>query len=597
MDKLVVAIDIETHDPRLKFLGSGAIRRDGFIIGVGMYSPGLYNDFYKIDSPIVADVLGDPEITKVFHNGVYDLDWLMNGYDLPVNGRCEDTMTRESLLDSYAFSYSLDSCCERRGVTGKNKEDTIDAFWKGYGGKGKAVEHLKDIPFPIVGKYCIQDCKATFDLYTVQQSLLEQQGLVNANDIEVRLYPLLMRMRRNGFRINTSARAVLSDKFNIDYDDGIRELEKQYHITDLSLNSATQLETIWKQEGIPIEYTSTGRPSFAVGVLEKCTSPVAEKIKHLRALQKTLNTFIDAGFVDGQFNGHIYSTFYPAKRDEGGTVTGRWSSQNINLQQIPARKEKFGGEIRSLFIPENGCLLGAFDYKQIEYRVFTHFATGPGSVETQARFNADPDLDYHQMTLDMMGWTDRHLAKNFNFGSIYGLGSRSFAERFRGSLLSAHPEADPDNLFPLAQSLMNEYFHKVTFAKPTCNRIQEVATKRGYVRTLSGRHQRLPPDGKVYKMVNYLIQGSASDILKKGLVDAWDEGVFNTLIMHAVVHDENVFSIPCTKEGFEACQTFYRCMTNSYKLKIPVGVDTEIGPDWGHCSMDNWNEFQKEFKA
>lgn len=598
------AIDIETHDPHLKDWGPGSIRKDGFIIGIGCYCPDMnIDEFYKPDDPMIAKILADETITKIFHNGVYDLDWIMNGeLHLPVNGRCEDTMTRETLLDSYAFSYSLDACCSRRGVVGKNKGETIDEYWRQIGGKGKAVEHLKDVPFAIVGKYCRQDCKATYDLFEAQQPLLEQEGLLNANEIEVRLYPLIMDMRKNGFKVNTTELFKLDDQFQDEYDTGMAELEKTYGFAEgtLSLNSANDLVKIWKQEGLPIEYTETGKPSFAAAVLDDCQHPVAAKIKHLKGLIKTQSFF--TSWIDLMQDKHLYPSFYPAKRDNGGTVTGRWSSQNPNLQQVPAREDKHGKEIRSLFIPEEGCLLGAFDYKQIEYRVFTHFASGEGAEAAQRQFNENPNTDYHQMTIDLMGWGDlgkegRHLAKNLNFGSIYGLGPRSFAVKFKQNLLHNHPERDPDNLFPVAQALMNEYFRKVPFVKPTCNKIMEVGQKRGYVKTLSGRRQRMPLDNGAYKLINYLIQGSAADILKKGIVEAWDKGVFKVLKLHAQIHDEIVFSIPQTKEGYEACKTLYDCMAHAYPTKIPLGVDTEIGPDWGHCDMDNWEAFEHEYSV
>ena len=599
---MLAAIDIETHDPHLKEWGPGSIRKDGYIIGIGCYCPELnIDDFFTPHDSRIKELLADETITKIFHNGVYDLDWIMNGPDhLTVKGRCEDTMTRETLLDSYAFSYSLDACCQRRGVVGKNKGETIDEYWRQIGGKGKAVEHLKDIPFGIVGKYCRQDCRATYNLFMAQQPLLEKQGLLNANDIECRLYPLLMDMRKNGFRINMSELFRLGDQFQEEYDSGIRELEHTYGFPEstLSLNAARDLYKIWKQEGLPIEYTSTGKPSFAAAVLDDCHHPIAKQIKHLKGLIKTQAFF--NSWVDLAQDSHLYPSFFPAKRDDGGTVTGRWSSQNPNLQQVPAREDKHGKEIRSLFIPEEGCLLGAFDYKQIEYRVFTHFASGEGAEAAQKQFNENPNTDYHQMTIDLMGWGDlgkegRHLAKNLNFGSIYGLGPKSFAVKFKQNLLHNHPERDPDNLFPVAQSLMNEYFRKVPFVKPTCNKIMEKGQRRGYVKTLSGRRQRMPLDNSAYKLINYLIQGSAADLLKKGLVDAWERGVFKVLKLHAQVHDEVVFSIPKTKEGYEACKTLYECMANAYQLKIPLGVDTEIGPDWGHCDMTTWKEFENEF--
>lgn len=596
---MLASIDIETKDPHLKEWGPGSIRKDGFIIGIGCYCPekGI-DEFFLPSNTIIQDILKDETITKIFHNGVYDLDWIMNGPDhLTVNGRCEDTMTRETLLDSYAFSYSLDACCQRRGVIGKNKGETIDEYWKQIGGKGKAIENLDKIPFSVVGKYCRQDCKATYNLYMAQQPLLEKEDLLNANDIECRLYPLLMDMRKNGFRINMSELFRLGDQFQEEYDNGMHELERTYGFEDgtLSLNASSDLYKIWKQEGLPIEYTATGKPSFAAAVLDDCPHPVAAKIKHLKGLIKTQAFF--NSWVDLAQDSHLYPSFFPAKRDDGGTVTGRWSSQNPNLQQVPAREDKHGKEIRSLFIPEEGCYLGAFDYKQIEYRVFTHFASGEGAVDAQRQFNENPNTDYHQMTIDLMGWNDlgkegRHLAKNLNFGSIYGLGPKSFATKFKQNLLHNHPERDPDNLFPVAQSLMNEYFRKVPFVKPTCNKIMEVGQRKGYVKTLSGRRQRMPLDNGAYKLINYLIQGSAADLLKKALVDAWEKGVFKTLKLHAQVHDEIVFSIPQTKEGYEACKTLYECMTTAYQLKIPLGVDTEIGPDWGHCTMDNWESFK-----
>ena len=601
---MLAAIDIETHDPHLKEWGPGSIRKDGYIIGIGCYCPELnIDDFFTPHDSRIKELLADETITKIFHNGVYDLDWIMNGPNhFEVKGRCEDTMTRETLLDSYAFSYSLDACCQRRGVVGKNKGETIDEYWRQIGGKGKAVEHLKDIPFGIVGKYCRQDCRATYNLFIAQQPLLEAQNLLNANDIECRLYPLLMDMRKNGFRINMPELFRLGDQFQEEYDSGIRELEHTYGFTEgtLSLNAAKDLYKIWKQEGLPIEYTSTGKPSFAAAVLDDCHHPIAKQVKHLKGLIKTQAFF--NSWVDLAQDSHLYPSFFPAKRDDGGTVTGRWSSQNPNLQQVPAREDKHGTEIRSLFIPEEGCLLGAFDYKQIEYRVFTHFASGEGAVDAQRQFNENPNTDYHQMTIDLMGWGDlgkegRHLAKNLNFGSIYGLGPKSFAVKFKQNLLHNHPERDPNNLFPVAQSLMNEYFRKVPFVKPTCNKIMEEGQRKGYVKTLSGRRQRMPLDNGAYKLINYLIQGSAADLLKKGLVNAWERGVFKVLKLHAQVHDEIVFSIPKTKEGYEACKTLYECMANAYQLRIPLGVDTEIGPDWGHCGMTTWKEFENEFKG
>ena len=460
---MVAAIDIETKDPHLKEYGPGSIRKDGYIIGIGIYCPEMeIASFFRPEDPMVKQILSNENIVKVLHNGVYDLDWIENGYDIEVRGRCEDTMTRETLLDSYAYSYSLDACCQRRGVEGKNKADTIDAWYTANGFKGKAIENLDKVPFDIVGKYCVQDCKATYDLYFAQQPLLEEQNLLKANDIECRLYPLLMNMKRNGIRVDMKKLLTFMDQIEDEYETGIAEMEQKYGFAEgtLSLNSAKDIEKMWRAEHLPIEYTATGKPSFAVAVLEDCPHPLAEKIQHLRGLTKTL-AFLNS-WVDYSIDGHIHPCFYPAKRDDAGTVTGRWSSGNPNMQQVPARAEKHGKEIRSLFIPEDDCILGAFDYKQIEYRVFIHFAEGPGADAARKEF-PEHDVDYHWTVQTMMGWVTgdkdkdkeyRHITKNLNFGSIYCMGARSFAAKFKKPLLKAHPDADPDNLVPLADSLM-----------------------------------------------------------------------------------------------------------------------------------------------
>lgn len=600
----IAVIDIETSDPYISEFGPGAIRGLGRILGVGIYCPSQNIDgYFDVSEEIVNIVMNDPSLTKVFHNGVYDLQWLVNGPDhLSYSGRIEDTMTREALLDSYEDHYDLDSCCRRRGLTGKNKGDTIEDFWKKAGGRGKAITNLDKIPRQIVAKYCQQDCRATYDLFMSQVQPLHDQNLDEVNDLECRLYPFLIALMGSGFRLDWDKRSALSEQLNEEYSKLEKELFNKYG--PFNINSGADLANIWRKEGIPIEYTSRGSPSFSAGVMEKCKHPIAHTIQHMKAITKCLTAFVDGAFVDKRYQGRIYSSFYPMKRDEGGTITGRWSSRDINLQQIPARGDKWGKEIRSMFIPEDGMALAAFDYKQIEYRMFAHFAAAsraPGSEHIVETFKKNPDTDYHEMGQRLMGWMDmgkegRHLVKNFGFGSVYGMGPKSFAEKFASSLLHAHPEADPDNLLPLATSLMNEYFAKVPFVKPTQQQIMHVAQTRGYVRTVGGRRQRMPPDNGVYKLVNYLCQGSAADVMKKGLADAWDAGVFGTgaVIPHAVVHDEAVCSFTPNKEGVEAMRTLKECMANAYKLTIPIGVDTEVGPDWGHCNDDNWQEICKQ---
>lgn len=606
----IAAVDIETDDPGLKTYGAGAIRNYGEILTVAVYCPdwgidGWYTWDQFIEDDEILALMADPDVVKVFHNGVYDMNWLQLWGEIEVNN-IDDTMTRETLLDAYALSYSLDNCCMRRGVQGKNKGDTIDKWYAEHVGKGKAIEHLKEIPVEIVGKYNLQDVHATYDLYFAQQPLLEQQNLIQCNDIERKLYPWLMLTKNSGFRLDIKKRQELSEKLNTEYE----RLENEFVSTYGKVNTGSylEMEQLWKKLGLPVTYTDSGRPSFAHEILAETDHPVAALILKIRALEKLLNTYIDGNFVDLAWKGHLYPDLYPAKRDEGGTVTGRFSSSTPNIQNVSAREEKHGEEVRSLFIPEKeGMLLGAFDYKQIEYRVFIHFAYGPGVEEAQQLFrDKHGDVDYHQMIQELMGWyfpddkkktkAFRHVTKNVNFGSIYGLGARSFAERFKEPLLNAHPDWT-GTPFQLAKEVLDSVKMKVPFIDSTCKLVQRTGERRGYVKTVSGRRQRFPPDHKAYKLVNYLVQGSAGDIIKKAIVDSWEAGVWDVLIPHAMVHDELVFSIPDTKEGYEACLKLKECMCNAYTLKVPLGVDTEIGPDWGHCNEENWEQFANKWRS
>lgn len=591
----VCAVDIETYDPLLKQRGAGSISGQGYIIGVGLYMPHRSKFYTKLELELKR-VLEDPNIIKVFHNGVYDLDWLCNGqWKCKVNGRIEDTMTRETLIHTYAQSFSLDNCCKTYGIKGKYKEG-IETYYKG---KGKAVANLDKIPIDIVGQYCLADCEATYNLYQQQQPFLEKEELEGVNDCECDLYPIVIEMRKNGIRIDLPKIYETTEVLTNEYNTSLNELSQKYNISNLSLSKSADLVKIFNKENIPIKYTEKGHASFTSDILADIEHPVAKQIYHTRATQKLISTFLK-NWPEMAINGRLHCTLYPSKRDVGGTVTGRWSSQNPNLQQVPAREDKHGTLFRSLFLPDEGCLLGAFDYKQIEYRVFLHFALGKGAEITRQAFQIHPDIDYHQMTVDMLEWGDlgkegRHLAKCLNFGVLYGLGARSFAYRFKHALLDNHPERKEEDLLAIAQSLLNEYYLKVPFVRPTIKGIEQIGYKRGYVKTVLGRRQRMPPDQKAYKLVNYLIQGTASDIIKQAMVNAYKAKIFDVLKIHFPVHDELVFSIPQTKEGYQACLELQNIMTSVFQLRVPLGVDTEIGEDWGHCNKENFINFGKRW--
>ena len=284
--------------------------------------------------------------------------------------------------------------------------------------------------------------------------------------------------------------------------------------------------------------------------------------------------------------------------------------KNPNLQNIPARETKhghksYGPEMRELFIPENDCWMFACDYSQIEYLLLAHFAQGPQAEWFREQANAG--VDFHTAVQQSMNFPERTIVKTLNYGKMYGMGINKMMQLnyVVFSKLAADRGMDILQFCTWINDLYNE---KMPVIKDTMLSIQNLAKVQGYVTSLSGRHHHRPrpyfdpTTGKwndgIYKMTNYLIQGSAADILKKGLLDAWNSGVFNILKMHITVHDENVCSVPKVKEGVEAAAELEACMNNAYKdrLLVPMKAVGGIGDNWnGKHAEDDWQKLRETY--
>jgi DNA polymerase-1 len=582
---MVVAVDIETYDPNIDTLGSGSIRGDGTVLVAGLYDGHEYHAC-RPGTPSwdkLRDILADETVTKVAHNGVYDYDWLQNGLGLHINGRMEDTMTRAGLLNEYAGRYDLDACCLREGVEGKNKADTLDAWWAQQGGHGVAIRNLVMFPASIVDKYNAQDCKATYDLYMAQQPKLKELDLLGANDIEVGQYPVILAMRKNGIRISAHKIAALRERIAAEIDEDMRRLASEYGITSLSRRTGEgALPVVLKQMGLhkDMDCTSTGDISVSVDSLMSCPHPVAAEVIDIKRKQTLYDKYLNSVFVKFPIGDRIHGTFKPTQRDEGGTITGRYASSDPNMQNFSAREDKNGPLVRGLFIPDEACWLGKLDYSQIEYRVLAHYAVGPGSTQLRENY-AIPGTDYHNMSLELLGWPKamRRICKNFNFGMIYGMGKATMKRKFKHEI---HAAASGMGMTTdqYIDKYHNEYLQRMSFIKPTTMAIQSMAQRQNYVRSIGGRIHRAPPDEQWYKMTNYLIQGSAADINKIALRNAHQAGIFDVLRPHLTVHDEVVVSVPRTKAGLEAVNELHDCMCSCVQLRVPIETEPGIGSNW-----------------
>lgn len=582
MNRLIV--DIETYDPELSEMGAGVYRNDGYVLGVALYDPqirkkeyinlqhkGITEEQRNKNIAYLCRVLGEDTL-KVGANFLYDLDWLENGKTtgIKVNGRYQDIQSRECLLDAYARSYSLDTLSLKYGHGGKHDQEIID-WCSARGLKGAPQKHLYLMPFEIVERYALGDVEETDNVFLAQEPELEAQGLNQILNIEMGLLPLLLQMRKQGIRVNETRRQEVSQELTQGYYKSLKDFEKKYNCPGVNINSGADLLTIFNKNSIPVIYTGKGNPSFSKESLSLVDHEISREIEEIRGYKTVINNFVNGSMVDYQVDGRIHANFQPMRSDDHGTVTGRFACLDPNLQQIPAKKEKHGDLIRDILIPEEDCWYGAPDYSQIEYRILMHFASGPGAEEVRQLFINNPKTDYHKVVVDMTG-LDRKHAKNFNFGSIYCMGKDTMRKKFGFSVEQC-------------EELTERYYSMMPFIKPTRNLIINTAKKRGFLRTVLGRRARVSQDirnqGGEYKLVNYLIQGSAADVMKKGMYDAYNSGVFDILKPHITVHDELGVSVPKTVEGLEAYKELVHLMESCITLDVPLRVDCDLGTSFG----------------
>lgn len=650
MQKRLIAMDIETSGELFK-------DKDARILCCGAHGDGISRVF-DFDNPNdiseLRDLLADKDVNTIWHNCMYDTTWLYCMYDMQFGGVIHDTMTRASLINEYD-SLALDDCCKRMGVQGKNKTETIEAWYKQWQAKmagcakglkkglvadGNLIVNMDDkqtyklSPAEVnnllvtksykksvwenslllwteskefkeqMMKYNLQDCVATYNLFHAQEKSMVH--LRNVYDLECRLIPMLLVMKKNGVRFDTKRADELIGKVSEKLTETEQRLLDMYGITGEIINSSKQLGERLNEMGIysPVR-TKTGAQSWGEGALMRIHNPVIPLIFEYKNYYSILHKFLYGSLTKNVVNGRIHCTFLPMLRDVGGTVTGRFSCRDPNLQQIPARNkghgEDFSQDMRALFLPEEGQMIAAMDYSQVEARLLAHFAQG--SQAAWFRQEICNGADMHSIVMDMTGITYRPVVKTFNFGCIYGMGWQTAMEK-NYTLFEKLAAEEGKTIEAFTKEIYDNYHTKFPVIRDTMKWCQDIAKIQGYIDTMGGRRlhkpkpQYDPATGRIndfiYKMLNKLIQGTAADILKQALVNAWDEGIYNILTLHLLVHDEQVNSIPFNKEGTEAAIRLQQIMGEVYKdeLRVPIKAECELGPNWGYWSGDIYEQMK-----
>ena len=587
-----IGYDSETRDPNLLDKGPGCYRKDGYIVGVSFATKDV-SEYYPIAHPdtsqeereknlhIIKAVL-EKNNAKVGANIIYDCDWAQNS-NLLVNGPLHDVQYAEPLLDEYMQSYSLAALAEKYGEEEKATELLKKACVR-YGFDEKnPYNHIWELPSEEVQYYARLDGSLALNIFQKQKKVIEEQGLSTVYDIERRLLPLLLQMRKQGVRLDTKLLAHTS----ISVEDKRKEFEQKiYNIAghEFNIGSTMQLAKVFDTLGIKYprkestelmkERGKEGNPTLDKNFLKsiKDSVPLATLILNYRHYDTLVNMFF-IPYMEMLVNGRLHGQFHPNRSDTYGTVSGRFSSSKPNLQQVPAQDDDGEGDdnlkgriIRKLFIPEKDCKWAKLDYSQVEYRVTAHYAIGPGADELRKDYNDNPDTDYHKRIQDLTGLPRRE-CKRLNFGASYGMGIKSAAKNFGWTLEEA-------------EMFMDLYHAKAPYLRATREIVLQTAERRGYIYTLLGRRARVNPSRKLHSFFNRLIQGSAADIMKAALVQSYEKGLFKVLMPHITVHDEIDVSVPQTKEGEEALKELKYTMEHAIELKVPLRADCHVADNW-----------------
>ena len=593
-----IAVDLETKDPNIKTQGPGWARKDGHIIGIAVaagdfkgYFPLRHQNGHNLDPTMTMRWLkaqmSTPDIDKIMHNATYDAGW-MRAEGVEVQGRIVDTMITGALVNENRWSFGLDAMA-RDYVGIRKDEKLLKAAAQEWGIDPKA--EMWQLPPKYVGAYAEQDAVATLKLWEALKIQLEKQDLWAIWELETGLIPCLLDMRTNGVRVDLE-KADRNKKLIQKRSSELRQEIKKSAGVDVDIWASASVAKMFDKLGLEYPRTEAGAASFTKAYLNSHPHEACQSLVKLREFDKADSTFIDS-ILKHEHNGRIHTELHSTRRDEGGTVTGRFSSSNPNLQQIPARDKEIKKLIRGLFIPEEGTKWGSFDYSSQEPRLLVHFAASmPPNMQDPVlqtiveEFNTG-DVDLHQIVADLAGIT-RKQAKTVNLGIMYGMGVAKLANQMAIT-------ADE------AKTIIRDHREKVPFVKQLADIASKRAGKNGQIRTLLGRlcrfdmwepstfgyNKPLPIEeaeevyggmGQLrraftYKALNRLIQGSAADQTKKAMLDCYNAGLTPML----TVHDELCFNV----ESNEQAAQIKEIMETGVPLKVPSKIDQELKDNWG----------------
>lgn len=603
--KTVIVRDVEALAALVKTLSSAAViafdtetssldQMSADLVGVslavdgdtGYYIPLKHREGHQLETQKVLDALRPaltaPHIQKVAHNADFDLVMLQR-HGIDVTPITFDTMIAEWLIDSQSKNLNLKNLVYSR-IKGDDGRALFMPQIEELIGTGKNQVSFDHVAIDRAAPYAASDAVMTLRLMPLQQTDLEANGLVSVYEtLELPLIPVISSMERAGIVLDTAWLAEMSKMLS----DKLAEIEQEiYSLNEgfgaFNINSPKQLsDVLFSKLNLPVKGVKKTTQGYSTDAATLDTlydlHPIIAKIIEYRELSKLKGTYVDSlPQLINPRTGRVHTSY-----NQTGTTTGRISSSDPNLQNIPIRTE-MGREVRRAFVAPKGKLLLGVDYSQIELRILAHFSREPTLLEA---FKQGEDI--HRATaaavfgipLEEITYAQRSFAKRVNFGLLYGMGAFRLAR-------------DSNLTLAEANAFIERYFARLPMVQAYLNESKRLARNPQGLTTLFGRRRLFPAlmSGKANRQIlqaeeraaiNMPVQGSAADIMKRAMIDVYHGLKAHKLdaVMTLQVHDELVFEVP--EDQIEQTRAVVvDIMENAYPLDPPLRANAQIGRNW-----------------
>lgn len=604
----VVSIDTET---------TGTDWTHDKVFGVSVSTPDGADYYYDVrETPKALEWLADqaPRIPLVVnHNTKFDIHMLMNENVFINTNKIECTMINACLIDEHLRQYNLDAVAKKY-LGSKKVDDIYPKLANMFGGEATRKAQMPNLhraPSEIVAPYAKMDTRLALDLYFWQKKEMERQELEQVKQSEYRLFPFVVRMERNGIRIDVDRASRTKDQLLIRAKEINSEIDRiaGFPVNPNPSQSIHSLfKPVWKPkadgtgyfqcaDGTIVPKTPAGKPSLGADQLRAMKHPAAAKILECRKLKKTANTFIEAHLLNRLVGDRVHPNINQTKGEVGdgeleGTGTGRISYTRPALQQIPSRDRAVAEIVRPVFLPEEGHGWSYGDLDQHEYRVFAHYSNAPRLIQA---YKDNPDLDIHQAVADLTGLprsakrSGQANAKQVNLGMVFCMGGGLLAEKMglpftweeftdRKGEVHRYRKAGPE-----AQAVMDRYYEIVPGVRRVARQATSIAKSRGYVRTMGGRHIRFPNGEFTHKASGLIYQGTSADFNKEDICRACEyldsECPEARFLLN--IHDEFSMSFPMDGFHVKHLKEIKAEIERRPELRVPIRVDfSELGANW-----------------